>query len=89
MEPAPKILYSLDEAAAMLSLSRSTLKVAIGRGMLRVTRKGRRVLIHATEIERFAKRDVGPIWPPKQQGKTVNRDAQHALRFGRRKEDAA
>ncbi len=66
-----KLLYSRPEAAEALSLSVSTIDVLIGRGMLRVRRQGRRVLIPHSEIERFAKRDVATIWPAKQNGLTV------------------
>jgi excisionase family DNA binding protein len=81
MEPAPKILYSMAEAAKMLSISRRTLEVAIGRGMLRAVHKGRRVLIPVAEIEKFARRDVKQIWPPKQNGKTVSRAGQQQFQF--------
>jgi excisionase family DNA binding protein len=61
-----RLLYSREEAAAMLSISASTLDVAIGRGMLRIVRKGRRVLIHKAELERFSRRDApSAIWPAK------------------------
>ena len=68
----PKAFFSIKEAAAALSLSASTIDVLIVRGMLRPRRQGRRVLIPTAEIERFAKRDIGgPMWPEKQNGKTV------------------
>jgi excisionase family DNA binding protein len=66
-----RLFYSRQEAAAMLSISESTLDVAIGRGMLRVVRKGRRVLISKGELERFSRRDMpGGIWPAKQIAQT-------------------
>jgi excisionase family DNA binding protein len=62
-----RLLYSREEAAAMLSIAASTLDVAIGRGLLRAVRKGRRVLIHKAELERFSRRDMpGGIWPAKE-----------------------
>jgi excisionase family DNA binding protein len=61
------LLYSREQSAAVLSISPSTLDVAIGRGMLRIVRKGRRVLIAKAELERFARRDLpGGIWPAKE-----------------------
>ena len=70
IEPV-KVNYSREEAADALSLSVSTIDVLIGRGMLRVRRQGRRVLIPISEIQRFAKRDVAHIWPEKKNGHTV------------------
>lgn len=81
MEPTEKILYTRKEAAARLSISVSTLDCAIRRGMLKVTHKGSRVLIHATELDKFGRRDAARIWPPKENGKTVNRSGQMQLFF--------
>jgi len=66
-----KLLYSREETAEALALSVSTIDVLIGRGMLRVRRQGRRVLIPASEIQRFAKRDLAHLWPQKRAGVTV------------------
>lgn len=62
MLPSEKLLFSRVEAAEMLSLSLSTLNVAIGRGMLRVRRHGRRVMIEKREVERFSRTDHPRIW---------------------------
>ena len=70
MEFAPKILFSRKEASELLSLSVSSLQVMIARGMLKITRKGRRVLIHRAEIERLSRQDIPRIWPAKFEGKT-------------------
>jgi excisionase family DNA binding protein len=70
MELSPKILFTRKEAAELLSLSVSSLDMMIARGMLKITRKGRRVLIYRTEIERVARQDVPRIWPSKIDGKT-------------------
>jgi excisionase family DNA binding protein len=75
MDPAPKILYTRAEAAAALSLSVSTLDMLVGRGMLHAVRKGRRVLIHKTELERVARQNIPTIWPMKLHGKTVRSTA--------------
>ena len=72
MDPAPKVLFSRAEAAAAFALSVSSLDVMIARGMLKTTRKGRRVLIHKNEIDRVARQDIPRIWPAKRAGKTVN-----------------
>lgn len=66
-----KLLYTRAEAAERLSLSVSTLDVTIRRGMLRVQRKGRRVLIAADELDKFVRKDIPQIWPAKENGKTV------------------
>ena len=56
-----KILaFTLDEAASALRVSRSTAKNLIGRGQLRVTRLGRRVIVPADEIERLI-REGAPL----------------------------
>lgn len=75
MEPSEKLLYTLAESAEMLSLSLSTLQVAVGRGMLRARRQGRRVLIARSELERFARADHPRIWPqPGPDGRTRRRE---------------
>jgi excisionase family DNA binding protein len=73
MDPAPKIVYSRAEAAEMLSISVSSLDVLIATGRLKATRKGRRVLIHAAEIERMATLEIPRIWP-------VRRDKEETAR---------
>jgi excisionase family DNA binding protein len=62
MEIAQKILFTRAEVAEMLSLSVSTVDVAIARGMLRARRNGRRVLIERREIEKFSRADHPHIW---------------------------
>jgi excisionase family DNA binding protein len=57
MLPSEKLLFSRSEAAEMLSLSLSTLCVVINRGMIRVRRIGRRVMIEKREIEKFSRAD--------------------------------
>jgi excisionase family DNA binding protein len=74
-----RLLYCRREAAAILSLSVSTIDVLISQGMLRVRRVGRRVLVPAAEIEKFSKRDVTHLWPTKVDGKTTR----HVLRVER------
>lgn len=71
MALAPKILYTRAEAAQMLSLSLDSVQELLHRGLLSGVRKGRRVLLHRDELERFAAEDTPQIWLPKQNGKTI------------------
>lgn len=73
MPPAPKILYTRREAAYMLSLSEDTVAEIIRQGMMAIVRKGRRILVHRDELERFARVDTPFLWGPKVHGKTVRR----------------
>lgn len=73
MQPSEKLLFTRAEAAAMLSLSESTLDVAIARGMLRARRNGRRVLIEKRELEKFSRADHPRIWPASSDGKTTRK----------------
>jgi excisionase family DNA binding protein len=57
MDPAPKFLYSRKEAAVSLAISLRSLDYLIGRGEIRVIRKSRHVMIHRSELERWAKID--------------------------------
>ncbi|HEY0701167.1 MAG TPA: helix-turn-helix domain-containing protein [Candidatus Acidoferrales bacterium] len=57
MERSDKILFSRDEAAGMLSISVRSVDYLLARGELRAVRKGRRLLIPRTELERWAKKD--------------------------------
>jgi excisionase family DNA binding protein len=63
MLPSEKLLFSRREAAELLSLSVSTLDVAVAQGMIRVRRMGRRVMFEKREIERFSRMDHQRIWP--------------------------
>ena len=67
MVPAPKILFSRTEAAEMLSISVSSLDVLIATGRLKAVHKGRRVHIHAAEIERLATKEIVQIWPSRRE----------------------
>lgn len=78
MEPGEKLLYTRIEAARMLSISTSTVDVAIAGGMLRARRQGRRVLIEKREIEKFSRTDHPRIWPEAADGKTIRREAGRA-----------
>ena len=71
---AGKIFLTLKEAAAMLSISLSTLNQHIARGDLKTRRRGHRLFVPQAELHRFASRDiVDSPWPPKRGGKTVRR----------------
>jgi excisionase family DNA binding protein len=82
MELAAKILHTRTEAAAMLSISVSSLDMMVGRGMLRTIRKGRRVLIHKTELERVARQNIPAIWPPKKNRRTTRNSSTESLTGG-------
>jgi excisionase family DNA binding protein len=49
----PRIAVKMPEAAAMLGVSTKTIRRAIQRGDIRVTRKFRHKLIPVSELERF------------------------------------
>jgi excisionase family DNA binding protein len=70
MEPLPKLLFTRQEAAEVLSVSTSTLDMMIARGMIRAVRKGRRVLVHKNELARAAVKNFPQIWPSKRDRKT-------------------
>ena len=75
MSSPAKFLYQRIEAAEALGLSESTVDMLIATGQLRASRTGRRVLIQAAELERYAKRPPRRLWPPKVDGKTWSRFA--------------
>ncbi|BBY99479.1 helix-turn-helix domain-containing protein [Mycolicibacterium fallax] len=52
-QPAAPTVYTVDEAAAVLRVSRSTVYKMIGDGELTPTRVSRRVLIPGSEVERL------------------------------------
>ena len=52
-----QILYSVEQAAAILSVSPRLVWAFIGAGKIRTRRVSRRVLVTRTELERFAARD--------------------------------
>jgi hypothetical protein len=55
--PVPKILYSRKESAYALSISIRSLDLVLAANEMKFRRIGRKVLIPATEIERYARRD--------------------------------
>ena len=62
----PKLLYTREEAAALLSISVGSIDVLIKRGLLRTRMFGRRCLLPREELERLAKRDLTEIWPERE-----------------------
>jgi len=66
-----RALFSRKEAAAYVGVSLSTLDVITARGLVRVRRIGRRVLIHHAELDRFVRADHPRIWPEKQKNQTI------------------
>lgn len=71
----PKLLYTRQEAGYLLSLSLASIQELIHSGMLRVVRKGRLILVHREELERFAKEDTPAMWLPKENGRSVRTHA--------------
>jgi excisionase family DNA binding protein len=72
LEAKTKIAYAPKEAATALGLGIGTIYMLLQTGQLKTTRAGTRHMIPAAELERFAKRPRDRMWPPKQNGKTVN-----------------
>jgi excisionase family DNA binding protein len=64
-----KILYSMKEAAAQVSLSVSTLEQLVTQGEVHVRRIGKRILVPRKELERLATRDVEIFWPERKHPK--------------------
>lgn len=60
-ETPTKILYTLRDTAAALSVSQSALRGWIRRGHLRSTRLGARVMVPAAEIARVAKQGLPKV----------------------------
>lgn len=61
-----KLLYSRQEAAAALGISRRSIDYYIAGGEIRTVRIGSRVLIPASELRKFAsKNHYGPIRQPR------------------------
>jgi excisionase family DNA binding protein len=56
--PLPRLLYTVDEAAAILRIHYNTVYGAIHAGLIPARRKGRRYLIRHEDIERFSRADV-------------------------------
>lgn len=80
MDPAPKIAYSRAEAAEMLSICVSSLDFLISSGRLKAIHKGRRVLIHISEIQRMAAKEIPRIRPVRLEQRRADRpDLQLAL----------
>jgi excisionase family DNA binding protein len=68
-----KIFVSRKDAAAILSISVSTLEQLIAQGEIKIRCLGKRVMIPREQLERLANRDIRIIWPNKRQGKTVRK----------------
>jgi excisionase family DNA binding protein len=52
-----QLLYSIPQAARVLSVSEKLVRIYIGRGELKSTRLGARVVVHRRALEAFASRD--------------------------------
>lgn len=59
-----KILFDRKTAALALSISVRSLDYLISGGQLKTKRMGRKILIHSSELKRFAQSDHLSIRPP-------------------------
>lgn len=64
------LLYSLNQAAEMLCMSRSSLEIYIKAGEIKARKIGHRWRIHRDELEAFAGKDHQTYWGVSEQGKT-------------------
>ena len=72
----PKLLYTREQAADMLSISASSLDILISRGEIRMRQFGRQRMVPREELVRIAKKDIAIIWPERgPDGKTRRRIA--------------
>ncbi len=55
--PVIRLLYSQRDAASALGVSLRTIEAYVAAGTLKTRRIGRRVMIPATEVQRFARAD--------------------------------
>ena len=61
----PRLLYTRKDAARLLSISTRSLDYLIGKGRLKVVRKGGLVMIPHAELARYARiNDYEPMAPP-------------------------
>jgi ribosomal protein L36 len=63
--------YRRPEAAAELLMSQSSLDILIQTRQCKVVRRGRRIFIPASEVQRLKARSLPRIWPPKVNGKST------------------
>jgi excisionase family DNA binding protein len=68
-----KMAVGLDEAAKMTSVSRFTLRRQIKRGVIKVARVGRRLVIPISELEKLVSPSVSSNESHPEQPKTVQR----------------
>jgi len=66
-----RLLYSRAEAAQLLSISISTLDIAIFRGLITARKIGRKRLVPHAALVAFSQKNVPVVWPAKVAGKTV------------------
>jgi hypothetical protein len=60
-----KLFYTRREAAHEWHICISSVDVLIHTGQVKVIRKGRKVIIPRSQIERIGRKTLGRIWPPK------------------------
>jgi len=72
LEAGAKLNYTRQESAKRLNLCMASIDLLITQRVIRVPpRKGRKVLVPASEIERVAAAGIPQIWPPKRDGRTT------------------
>jgi hypothetical protein len=54
IEPLPQLRFEIAEAARILRISRATLYLRIGAGLIEILKDGRRTFVTATELQRYA-----------------------------------
>ncbi len=54
IEPLPQLRFEITEAAKILRISRATLYLRIGAGLIEIQKDGRRIFVTANELQRFA-----------------------------------
>jgi excisionase family DNA binding protein len=65
------LLYRRPEAAELLSISISTLDIAIARGLIASRKIGKSRLIPRDALLAFSQKDLPLLWPEKVAGKTT------------------
>jgi excisionase family DNA binding protein len=53
-QPQPRVLLSVTETCQALSIGQTTFFLLVARGALKTVKIGRKTLVHADEVKRFA-----------------------------------
>lgn len=71
----PKLLYSCKEGAQLVSLSLSTFRALVGRGVIASRKMGSKRLIPHAALIAFAQKNVSSLWVANPDGKKNQRSA--------------